>query len=299
MYNQFYGKKRHRGWENEKDPLTQNQKKTCDQTRNARLTQTAAQIKICYDFDMRRKIIISLGVIVSLVIVAFLLSQNQPPPLLTTNFVNLDKIERVSRYRSCAGHVTVPQDNREKQRNMKHYFWVKKSITPIDEPVEIYAPYDGFISVLRSDPAEKLEGEVALVPQDAFVFLPPVGRWTFSVQHINVRPGLNRGDKVKAGELLGTATVRDDGGGSFDIVYAKFGLRTKTIDNWTAPFTNLDSVFNHMTDAVFAQYTQKGAVSRKDFIITKELRDTNLCNYEGQGPYFSNQEEPENWVFLK
>jgi len=245
-----------------------------------------------------RKIFIGIGVLFSIFILLFVLSQNQPPPLLTTNFVNLDKIERISRFRSCAGHVTVPQNNREQRRNMKHYFWIKKSITTNDKPVEIYAPYNGFVSVLRSDSNEGLEGEIALVPKDVFVFLPPIGRWTFSVQHINVRQDLKRGKEVKAGELLGTATIRGEGGGSFDIVYAKFAPTLKKIDNWTDPFIDLDSVFNHMSDSVFAQYQKKGVATKDDIVMLKEQRDQNLCQYQNGGPYFENQEDPDNWVIF-
>lgn len=250
-------------------------------------------------FSMGLKITIGFGVLLVAIFILFIIAQNQPLPLLTANFVNLDKIERISRFRSCAGHVTVPQDNREKRRSMKHYFWVKKSIKKTDPAVEIYAPYDGFVSVLRSDPAERLEGEIALVPKDAFVFLPPIGRWSFSVQHINVRPDLKQGSEVKAGELLGTATALNTGGGSFDIVYAKYSALTKMIDNWNSPFSELDSVFNHMTEPVFSQYIRKGITNKEDMIISKEQRDQNLCQYEENGPYFRNQEAPENWVILK
>jgi hypothetical protein len=111
-----------------------------------------------------------------------------------------------------------------------------------------------------------------------------------------VRNDLHQGSEVKAGELLGYAASDKRVGGSFDIVYAKFGFPLKTIDNWTAPFADLDSVFNHMTDEVFAEYEGKGVTSKEDFIISKEERDQNLCQYQGEGPYFMNQEAEENSV---
>lgn len=58
-----------------------------------------------------------------------------------------------------SGHVTVPQDNRESKRNMKHYYWVKPEYNK-SETVEIYAPYDGYVSVLRNGPGLNLAVEI-------------------------------------------------------------------------------------------------------------------------------------------
>ncbi len=253
---------------------------------------------------MLGKILKGLGVFIiifiALVIISFFFAQKASPPTLVANFINLDKIEKISKYRSCAGHVTVPQDERETKRNMKHYYWVKPEYYGTDT-VEIYAPFDGFVTVLREEPELNLEGEIGIVPKDAFVWLPPIYRWSFSVQHIYVRDDLRQGSEVKSGELIGYAASDADKrlGGSFDIVYAKFGLPFKTIDNWRAPFVDLDSVFNHMSDKVLAEYMAKGVTSKDDFIISKETRDQNLCRYQGEGPYFMNQEAEENWVVFQ
>lgn len=106
------------------------------------------------------------------------------------------------------------------------------------------------------------------------------------------------GSEVKAGELIGYAALSEKRGDSFDIVYGKMSMIPTKIDNWTNPFVDLDSVFNHMADAVFAQYQKKGITSREDIITSKEKRDQNPCQYMGEGPYFSNQEDSDNWVLL-
>ena len=149
------------------------------------------------------------------------LASKSPPPQITSNITELDKIERISKYRSCYGHTTVPQNKKEMRRSMKHYFEVKQEYLG-DKTVEIYAPFDGFVTNLREDRADGLEGEIWIVPKDAFVILPPINRWSFSVQHINVKDGLKRGSEVKSGDLIGYAAVsplnkRD----TFDVVYAK------------------------------------------------------------------------------
>lgn len=181
---------------------------------------------------------------------------------------------------------------------MKHYFWVKPEYNKT-QTVEIFSPYDGYVTTLRDEPELDLEGEIWIAPKSLPVFLPPIGVWQFSVQHIDVRKDLKRGSEVKAGELIGYAALSSQRGDSFDIVYGKLSLIPKKIDNWTAPFSDLDSVFSHMSDQVFAEYKQKGLTSKEEFIISKETRDQNLCQYQGEGPYFSNQELPENWVVFE
>lgn len=252
-----------------------------------------------------KKILIRVGIGIGSLILMLVLgvffsiksAQKDPPPLFVANFTELDKIEKISRYRSCAGHVTVPQDGREARRNMKHYFWVKPEYNK-SRTVEIYSPYDGYVADIRSDFKENLEGEIWISPQKIFFMVPPLGVWNFSVQHIDIRPDLKLGDRVEAGELIGWLAASEERGGSFDIVYAKSGFPPKRIDNWTNPFADLDSVFNHMSDEAFAEYQKKGIAPRERFLISKEERDQNLCEYSGEGPYFVNQEDPDNWVVL-
>ncbi|MBI2337562.1 MAG: hypothetical protein HY429_00960 [Candidatus Levybacteria bacterium] len=251
---------------------------------------------------MVKKVLIGVGVLIVVLFTAVFISiksaQGQPPPTITANFTDLSKIERISRYRSCAGHVTVPQNGSENKRNMKHYFWVKPEFNKA-KTVEIYSPYDGFVADVRAEPNMNLEGEMWITPMQIFGLVPPLGVWSFSVQHIDIRPDLKLGDKVKAGELIGWLAVSQNRGDSFDIVYGKSGFPPKTIDNWTDPFADLDSVFTYMSDAVFAQYQQKGIATKADLIISKAKRDQNLCQYQDEGPYFSNQDESSNWTVLK
>lgn len=250
---------------------------------------------------MLRKVLIGIGVLVvilvSAILILFKLAQNAPPPKITANFVELEKIEKISKYRSCAGHTTVPQDKKEMRRNMKHYFWVKKEYLG-SNTVKIFSPYDGFVSVIRKDPEEGLEGEIWISPKDMFVILPPIGRWMFSVQHINVREDLRQGSEVKAGELIGYAAVASENRGTFDVVYGKGSFVPKNIDNWMGPFVDLDSVFNQMNGEVFGEYQQRGISSKEDLIISSQTRDQDPCQYMEKGPYFLNQDDPQNWVLL-
>lgn len=234
----------------------------------------------------------------SVVLLTVVAAKNEPPPQLVSNFVNVDDITKISKFRSCVGHVTVPQDQRETKRSMKHYFWVKPELAGTDR-VKIYSPYDGYVSDVRSDPEERLEGEIWIIPKRVLAMLPPIGVWQFSVQHIIVREDLKRGSEVKAGEVLGHAAIPSQERASFDIVYAKQALIPKMIDNWNSPFNDLDSVFNHMNEKVFAEYRNRGIASTDQMLINKNVRDTNHCQYQGDGPYFENQDDETNWVVLK
>lgn len=250
---------------------------------------------------MGRKILIGIGVLVvvliSAVFISLQLAKQEPPPLLAANFVDLNQISKISKFRSCAGHTVVPQDGREMKRSMKHYFWVKDEYLGTDK-IPIYSPYEGLVSVIRSEPGKGLEGEIWIAPKGKFAMLPPFGRWMFSVQHINVRQDLKVGSQVKEGEIIGYAYADDKGGDSFDIVYAKSAVIPKKIDNWTAPFEDLDSVFNRMSEEVFKEYQARG-LTKEDLVLTKEARDQKPCTYDGNGPNFESEDDSLNWTELR
>lgn len=166
--------------------------------------------------------------------------------------------------------------------------------------VEIYAPYNGYVTTLRSEPEEGLEGEIWIVPKRKLPMLPPFGVWQFSVQHIDVRRDLKLGSEVKAGELIGYAAFSNERIPTFDIVYGKMALPSapKRIDNWNSPFADLDSIFDHMSDEVLVQYQQRG-ITKDNIVVNKEDRDNNPCAYRGQGPYFADSDDSLNWIELK
>lgn len=253
---------------------------------------------------MIKKILIGIGVLILFLISIFLLSfkinELTPPPKIVANFMDINKIRQMSKYRSCAGHTVVPQDGREMKRSMKHYVEVYPELRK-EELVEIYSPYDGFISMIRADMADLLEGEIWIAPDRGLLtVLPPFNLWMFSFEHVQPRKDLKIGVKVKAGELIGYASflVAKRTEPTFDVIYGTMGLPMKTLDNWNSPFGNLDSVFNHMSEEILAQFEKRG-ITKENIIISKEERDGNPCTYRGQGPYFNNHADPANWLELK
>lgn len=247
-------------------------------------------------------IFICIGVLILLIIVggfvALQINQSTPPPKLVANFMDINKIRQISKYRSCFGHTVVPQDGREMKRNMKHYIEVYPELRK-EETVEIYSPYDGYISLIRADMKDKLEGEI-WISAGEMIPLVPLNLWMFSFEHVQPRKGLKTGDKVKAGELIGYASflVVERSDPTFDVIYGKMGLPMKTLDNWNSPFGDLDSIFDHMSDEVLAQFEKRG-ITRKNIILSKEERDNKPCTYRGDGPYFDNSDDPSNWTELK
>lgn len=252
---------------------------------------------------MIKKILIGIGVLIlvliSLAFLSFKINESAPPPKIVSNFMDINKIRQVSKYRSCAGHNVVPQDEREGKRNMKHYIEVYPQLRK-EDTVELYAPYDGFIAVIRADMKDLLEGEIWIAPDRGILsVLPPFNLWMLSFEHMMPRKDLKVGSKVKAGELVGYASflVAERTEPTFDVIYATMGPNMRKIDNWNSPFGNLDSIFNHMSDEVLAQYEKRG-ITKEKIILSKEERDNSPCTYRGDGPYFENIDNSSNWVVL-
>src|SRR3990167_10909746 len=164
---------------------------------------------------MLRKVIIGIVLLVAaLAFFSIKYNESLEPPQLVANFVNINKVRQISKFRSCTGHTTVPQDGREMKRNMKHYFTLYPEYEK-ENFVEIYAPYDGYIALFAGPE------EIWFAPGEKSVFsILPMNRWMFSVTHVKAREDLNMGDYVKAGEVIGYGTFSpkyERGYPSFDV----------------------------------------------------------------------------------
>lgn len=235
------------------------------------------------------------ALILFMILVVFVLAkynESQEPPALMANFVDIHKVRRTSKFRSCTGHTTVPQDGREMKRNMKHYITLYPEYEK-ENLVEVYSPYDGYIALI-------LKEEIWIAPgKKSLLNILPINQWMFSVVHVKPKEGLGIGSKVKAGELIGYGTFLQypESDPAFDVVYGTIGILPRKVDNWFSPYGDLDSIFNHMSDEVLTAYEQKG-VTRDNIIIGKEERDQDPCVYQDLRPYFKN-ESSNDWVELK
>lgn len=237
---------------------------------------------------MIRKILISLILLLiaaaSVVVTSVVYNGSLEPPELVTNFVDINKVRRITKFRSCAGHTTVPRDGRELKRNMKHYIILYPEYHE-ENLVEVYAPYDGYVALQFG----KEEIWIAQGEKSVFNILP-LNQWMVGFTHVLPKEGLRMGDRVKAGELIGhgTFTLNERGYPTFDVLYGTLSMRLKRMDNWTSMLGDLDSVFNHMSPNVLAEYKAKG-ITPETIIIPKERRDNDPCIYKDGGPYFDHK----------
>ena len=221
----------------------------------------------------------------SLIVFISLKSQEKEssPPTLTKNFVDLEKIEKISKYRSCQGHIVVPTDASEIMRNMKHYVLLKEEFRGVDK-VKLFAPYDAYVSSFANT-ENGLEGEL---------WFDAGSDWQFSIEHINIIPKLKSGGNVKAGDLVGYSGPK-----GFDIVFAVGTSSPKIIDGYNSPFAKLDSPFFHMNTETFSQYQRFGIQSPEVMVYTKEYRDNNMCKYRDLQGGLNDIDHPADWFILK
>jgi hypothetical protein len=186
------------------------------------------------------------------------------------NYIELDKIERISKFRSAVGHDY--SDDVEDCRSMKHYFQPKGTVNW--GTVKIFSPVNGTIVRITEEWAgTQLHIEVSENPS-----------YTIIIFHIAAIRTFTLGDKVRAGEQLGTHI----GSQTMSDIAVSYSGNNK----W-----RLLSYFTLLTDSLFQYYVQRGVSSRADFIITKEARDADPLHCAGDA--FTSEGTLPNWVELK
>ncbi|MBI2019863.1 peptidoglycan DD-metalloendopeptidase family protein [Candidatus Daviesbacteria bacterium] len=183
-----------------------------------------------------------------------------PKDLVTSPFLDFDRIYAISKFRSGAGHdYSHGAINGETCRSMKHYFNMSRSQDPQThrpirsqptegEPnIKIYAPFDGKIT---SASAEHIGTQVH-ISSDKYPYY-------IRIFHMDLLPEFKSGSKVRSGEWIGTIGPKDG---------TDFAVEANTLQG-----TVYLSYFEVMTDQVFEQFKNLG-FKREDFIISKEYRD--------------------------
>jgi hypothetical protein len=195
-----------------------------------------------------------------------------PPRVLNANYIDLSKIERISRFRSTIGHSYVDGSG-ETCRSMKHYYQPDLSVDWT--AVEVRAPASGTIWLIATDGAAGFR--IMLRPRD----LPALEVGIF---HVNLDPGIVRGAWVEAGNRIGRHAS------SFtmsDIAVSIGGKETGT----------LISYFDTITDSVFAEYQARGVPSREAAIITRAERDADPVPCAGESQFQVHGNLPD-WLLL-
>jgi hypothetical protein len=194
------------------------------------------------------------------------------PMFVRVNYIELDKIYRISRFRSSVGHDY--SDAFEQCRSMKHYFEPKGTVDWTT--VKIYSPVKGTITRVEQEWAgTKLE-----IASDS---LPA---FRFSIFHFNPANSYIYiiGQKVAEGEYLGmhigSQTMSD----------------ISVIVNDPTHQGRMVSFFSVITDQVFNAYLARGVPDRDGLIISREERDANPL--ECSGDTFISSDTLQNWMIL-
>ena len=201
-----------------------------------------------------------------------------PPPMerfVTKSHIELDKIWRVSRFRSGVGHDH--SDDSESCRSMKHYFMPFVDIEWSD--VQISSPVKGTITHIRNDSSSDDGQQVHVQSTDD-------PRYTFVMFHVDLDPSLAVGTSLSAGQLIGTHISAST---MNDILVNYFPNTT----DW-----ELVSIFDLMSDSLFLEYQKRGVESREAFIISEEARDGDPLTCVGEFGEFEDPGNIENWVYL-
>lgn len=193
------------------------------------------------------------------------------PKFVATDYIELDLIHRISKFRSSIGHDY--SDAFESCRSLKHYFEPK--VDADWSTIKVYSPVAGTITRVDVEWAgTKLE-----IASDEY----PAFR--FSIFHINEPVPHQLNDHIDEGEQLGThigsQTMSD-----IAVIVNEITHQGKMI-----------SYFEVMTDDLFASYSARGVATRDALIVSKQTRDQSPLTC--QGDTFTSVDPLEPWVTLQ
>jgi hypothetical protein len=197
-----------------------------------------------------------------------------PPRILDANYIDLAKIERISRFRSTVGHSYTNDTGDETCRSMKHYYQPRSSVDW--RSVDVFSPTAGSVQSVSPDGAAGFR--IQIRPRD----LPVLYVLIF---HVDPNPGIVRGTWVEASEHLGRHAS------SFTM--SDIGMSIGPKQGGT-----LISYFETMTDDVFAEYQARGVSSRSAAIITRAERDGDPVPCVGEQQFTRAGTLPD-WVNLR
>lgn len=198
---------------------------------------------------------------------------NGIPRFVESDYIELAKMEQISRFRSGAGHDY--SDDFESCRSMKHYF--QPSNTVDWAAIQIRSPVAGTVAQMNPEsmPGSGMQIRIKSGDFPAFYFI---------LFHVQTNGVVSAGDSVDAGQSLGTHIGAQS---TSDIAV---GVNTPT--GW-----KLVSYFDVMTNALFATYQARGIHARTEAIISKAARDSDPLTCEGET--FAGPGNLPNWVVLQ
>ncbi|MBI5494930.1 MAG: hypothetical protein HY904_07860 [Deltaproteobacteria bacterium] len=192
------------------------------------------------------------------------------PTFMDASYVELDKIHRVSRFRSGIGHDY--SDSFEHCRSMKHYFEPKAELDW--STVGVASPVTGEVTRVEPEWAgTKVEIQSAAFPAFRVVIF-----------HVQLSSALAVGHTLQAGQALGHH------------VGAQTASDIAVLVNDPTRQGRFVSYFETLGDAVFGQFAARGVASRQDAIISAAERDADPLTCTGDA--FADPGTVPNWIIL-
>jgi len=205
---------------------------------------------------------------------------------ITSVPIDLNQINSISKYGSCSGHN---RDGYTFERvltsnlSLKHYFYPIAQFQGTLDKVKVLAPFDGTVAFIQLE-ADKGMGRPTngnglglSTPLDKNIL--------FSFGHIYFLKSFKVGDSVKAGQLLGYASLPE----------AKFDFDIDLEGKSKGPNGSevLGSIFDHMSKSVLDSFAEHG-ISPNEMKIAIADRQKQPCDFNsGVG------RTSVNWVALK
>lgn len=209
-------------------------------------------------------------------IVLYDVDRDGVPKFVRTDYIELSKIQKITRFRSAFGHDYW--DDFEHCRSMKHYFCPPGgdpgvAHTPSWTEIVIRSPVAGTVARVETEFAGT-QVRIQSAVQPAFYFI---------LFHVGLASPLAAGDSVAEGQVLG-----HHGG---DETMSDIAVGVTTPGGW-----RLVSYFQTMTDSLFQSYQARGIATRDTMIISKAARDADplTCN----GDAFTTTGSIPDWVVL-
>ena len=192
------------------------------------------------------------------------------PQFVTHTYIELAKIQDISRFRSGTGHDY--SDSVESCRSMKHYFKPTRGIDA--SAIRIYSPVEGDVLSVTTEWAGV---QIAIRPKSQPAF-------RVILFHVTPTVPLNTGTALQAGERIGTHIGDQTASDAAIAVDTPTGFR---LVFW----------FEAITHEVFQTYQARGVTTRARAIITKAERDASPLSCSGET--FANAGTLPNWIGLK
>jgi biotin carboxyl carrier protein len=194
----------------------------------------------------------------------------KPPRFVEHNFMDLDHVDRISKFRGAYGHDYSSSDE-ETCRSMKHYLvFDSRNNRTMSAETMYYAPVDGTVVAVRYDDRDPADARVQVVSSE----YPSV---LFRYHHID--PNVTEGQRVDAGQPIGHVTLTHSGG---EIAVAQY---------WNGTSQQV-SFFKIASDEVFQQYRERGVESRSQLVFSEQHRDDNpLVCPDDSDHYFAGRKD--------